>query len=118
MKLVQEAIRKVQIGTDKTAAELAITRFQREMNELQKSLVEEEKSTSPGFGIGCGGLLVFIGLSLASTEFGLWALIAGIFIGGVTIAADRNRRKRSIPVLSRIGELERLITEKQRISDS
>ena len=38
LKAVTEATRQVQIGTDKTAAELAIVRYEKELTELRRKL--------------------------------------------------------------------------------
>jgi hypothetical protein len=71
LKMVENAIKKVQTGTDKTAAELAIVRYER---ELQQLLRDEAKFSQQRTGeilagfAGClvfGGLGIFIGLSLS-----------------------------------------------------
>jgi hypothetical protein len=63
LKLVQEAIKKVQVGTDKTAAELAIARYENDLVELRKENVklEADSVTAGCMGFGCGGLLVLAG---------------------------------------------------------
>jgi ribosomal protein S27E len=61
LKAVTEAIQKVQIGTDKTAAELALPRLERELLELQASRSKYVDSTK-GCVMGCGGLLAFAAL--------------------------------------------------------
>src|SRR5438046_5759347 len=70
LKLVQEAVKKVQIGTDKTAAELAIVRCEREMKGLRgkESLLSARQTAGSFFGVGCGGLVILIGFSLFSQK--------------------------------------------------
>src|SRR5450432_973824 len=53
LKAVTEAIHKVQIGTDKTAAELAIVRLNKELEILKADYARMEASRSSGsYGIG------------------------------------------------------------------
>ncbi len=40
LKAVSEAIKKVQIGTEKTAAELAIVRYEKELQDVGKRVAE------------------------------------------------------------------------------
>jgi len=59
LKAVTEAIKKVQIGTDKTAAELALVRLEKESSELKtKYAAIEQRLSGRRFGIGCAVLLV------------------------------------------------------------
>lgn len=67
--LVEEAIRRVQIGTDKTAAELAIPRLEKELNDAKQALVD---ASSGNAGPGCA--VLFLGP--------LFAIGAGIAVGG------------------------------------
>jgi hypothetical protein len=56
LKAVAHAIRNVQIGTDKTAAELVIVRLQNELNELhrrRKQLEEVHNEAIGCFGFAC-----------------------------------------------------------------
>jgi hypothetical protein len=90
LKAVRDAIEKVQVGTDKTAAELAIARYQEELRELQRKRSQEEKKNGDiARGFGCGCLLAFLGISLAGTEFGLWVLGAGVVLIGAANAPIR-----------------------------
>jgi len=78
LKSVTDAIGKVQVGTDKTAAELALKRLTEELNslvvqraQLRESLNEavrknEWKRINPG--IGCVGMTLFVGF-VASIAF-------------------------------------------------
>jgi ribosomal protein S27E/predicted RND superfamily exporter protein len=50
LKIVAEAIKNVQIGTDKTAAELAIVRLQGELNELTQKQTDLNRQTKELFG--------------------------------------------------------------------
>lgn len=118
LKMMQEAIHKVQLGTDKTAAELAMGRYQGEVNDLQNSMVEEEKRSSLGCGFGCAVLLVLAGGALVDTGIGAWILAIGLIGAGLTLVEERSRRRRNVSVVLRIEELQRLIAEKQRIADS
>ena len=48
LKAVTEAIQKVQIAADKTAAELALVRLERELLELRRKTTEQSASTREG----------------------------------------------------------------------
>lgn len=121
LKMVEAAIQKVQVGTDKTAAELAISRYQSEASELRKNLALDEERNSPGCGYGCAALFVIFGAwlgSLGSSEFGLKILGVGILLGVFMVLYEKHRQKRNLPLLLRLEELNRLIAEKQRIAES
>src|ERR1035441_10760163 len=61
LKAVTEAIHKVQIGTDKTAAELAIVRLNKELEELKADYFRMQESHSASSGrAGCGIALVVL----------------------------------------------------------
>src|SRR6266581_1910663 len=66
LKLVQEAIKKVQIGTDKTAAELALVRLTNDLNPLKtkaQRLRNDPKSGQLFFCSGASALIAFIIIS-------------------------------------------------------
>jgi hypothetical protein len=55
LEAVTEAIKRVEIETEKTAAELAITRYESDLNKLRE---KAEKDPASGLGIPVGAILV------------------------------------------------------------
>jgi DNA-directed RNA polymerase subunit RPC12/RpoP len=120
LKAVTEAIQKVQVGTDKTAAELALVRLNEELKALQqtKILVQGDPKYSKFGCLGFVGMMapIFFIESLGSAMFvlmlpGLAVLIWTIT--GLTRTKDENRRKFAL----RVAELDRQIAENRRIVD-
>jgi DNA-directed RNA polymerase subunit RPC12/RpoP len=122
LRAVMEAVRKVRVGTDKTAAGLAIARYESELNELRLSEAKLSKNSSANTctGVGCGGTILVLGLFLGTqgTEAGWWlvlgcvALGVGLFYGRREGLAEQQRMR------VRIRQLEILVAEKKRIADS
>jgi hypothetical protein len=113
LKAVTEAIKRVEIGTEKTAAELAITRYQDDLRKLR-----EQEERGIGSGIGCGmGILLLGGLMVALGQEGLgWtAAVAGAIIVGVLWYGNQKALERT---QSQIRKLEGQIAEKKRIADA
>ena len=87
LKLVTDAISKVQVGTDKTAAELSIRRLKGEVAqlEIQYSQLQEDarKRRANNFWIAgamfIGGLL-FIFFPMSNSDFGGTAFVVLLFI--------------------------------------
>src|SRR5260370_39266773 len=92
LKLVQEAIKKVQVGTDKTAAELALVRLDDELKALN-SKASRLRNTKEEFMIGFGSILAFTGLMLFigavnAGEIGLVVLTIFLIGGRIFIIFD------------------------------
>jgi ribosomal protein S27E len=124
LKLVQEAIKKVQVGTDKTMAELALVR----LNDELKPLITEAFTIRNATGLskvclfGCGGFFALggLGVLLVTTDdtsggvllllVGLGLLVAGRFSSPV------NHRLKEVEDKS--GDVDRRIAEQRAIVDS
>jgi ribosomal protein S27E len=65
LRAVTEAIKRVEIGTEKTAAELVITRYETDLKRIR----EKEKRMEEGArsGLGFGGLVTVFGAFLIGT---------------------------------------------------
>jgi DNA-directed RNA polymerase subunit RPC12/RpoP len=126
LKAVTEAIHKVQIGTDKTAAELAIVRLNQELEKLKTdySRMEAQRSSSSGKA-GCGLVLVIllaismIALVPEKPGFGISALVLLI---GLTVliarqvAKNKNRWTQTLAeTKSKIDQTEREIDRNRKI---
>jgi ribosomal protein S27E len=124
IKAVTEAIKKVQIGTDKTAAELAIARYESELKEHREN---EAKLSNTDLGdsctgVGCGGLLFVVGLLLITSDTGSgagWLLVLGSVAVGVAVFEGRRRNQMKLQdVRVRIRQLETQVAEKMQVADS
>src|SRR5260370_9134138 len=84
LKLVQEAIKQLQIGTDKTAAELALVRLGDELKVLKGAFDKISKTDTPKLlGFVNGILLLIAGVILllsSSIQLGVWTIIIGGFV--------------------------------------
>lgn len=96
LKGVTEAIQRVQVGTDKTAAELALVRLADEKKELEVKLGRLRADNTKEFTLGCGGVLLCFGLLSAvialgrseglSAESGIGVPVAAmVVIGGLML---------------------------------
>lgn len=120
LKAVEAAIQKVQVGTDKTAAELAITRYEGELQELRAKEANVKTHTGGNSLVGfvCGALMLMVGLGALSASGG--ASIAFFACGFLFIGIGVFLRPSGLleQVQSRIHKLESQIAEKKAIADS
>jgi len=126
LKAVTEAIHKVQIGTDKTAAELAIVRLNNEREKLMADYarLEAERSSSSGRA-GCGlTFVILLAISMIAVipekpGFGISALV--LLIGLTVLIAKqvaKNKNRSSVfvaEVKSKIHQTEREIDRNRKI---
>jgi hypothetical protein len=110
-------------GTDKTAAELAITRYEKDLGELhaQAEVLDGQKTRSIGTLFGIGAVVGLAGLSVAVATQAIFP--GGISLGvGVVCVVIAYLRADPSPELEeirrKISELEKLIAAKKRIADS
>jgi hypothetical protein len=113
LKLVQEAIKKVQVGTDKTAAELALVRLNDELKPLitEAVSIRNARRLSKLCFFGSGGFFAFGGLGVllvATDETSGWVLL--LTVGIALLAAGRL----CLPVNPRLNEIEAKIEEMNR----
>lgn len=88
LKALTDAISKVQIGTDKTAAELAIKRLKEELNEVNEKGKNLEKINANYFYFnlqifGLAILLIWILVSISAIKYANFithSIVIGIFI--------------------------------------
>jgi primosomal protein N' len=112
LKAVTEAIKRVEIGTEKTAAELAITRYEIDLNKLRQ---KEEKGLGSGLGFAMFAILVGVAFAwwgengIGWTVVVIGAVMAGLLLFGNFTALERTQ--------SQIRRLEAQIAEKRRIAD-
>ena len=98
LKAITEAIRDVQVGTDKTAAELALVRLQNEISILRQEhgkAVANVRAMGPGYGSGFSDRL------------------CNVFLGKPAQAPLLHMRQ----IEARIAELERQIVKKRHIAE-
>lgn len=146
LKAVTEAIQKVQIGTDKTAAELAIVRLEKELLQLRRQRDEqwtidghramnavEEKKTAIASGkviCGVGMLLVLVGSVLlvqGDLGRGVGAALVGAVIAcyGYSVIRRVGASEISVDMESselkelqgQVNKLENQIVEKRKIAN-
>ena len=124
LKSVTEAIKKVQVGTDKTAAELALVRLNDELRKVSEEASrlrtesERAKGCSAVFGVpfACVGIVL---LGSASSQ----AVVVGIALIGfcillITLAWKSPHSPRLIELERYLADINRRINEQRRIVDS
>ena len=101
LKLLGDAIARVQYGTDRTAAELALRRLRDDLAAIEQERLQfnahAAKTVSEGQGAVVVVFVVGIGLCVVlmgsgQTGFGLAAFAAGIILPVVTIASNSSTR--------------------------
>ena len=113
LKAITDAIRKVQVGTDKTAAELAMARLKGDLDATTK--VYDDKSRKTHRGMGCFGLLTFCGLMLTlnnALQVGLPVLIVGVALFAIVYSEFEKNEK---TLGAQIKQLKQQIKENMKI---
>jgi DNA-directed RNA polymerase subunit RPC12/RpoP len=127
LKSLEEAVGRVQAGTDKTAAELALVRYKQELEEVLKERdrlrqsYEDPKFRYTGYGVMAIALGLMVGILAAVFQSGTAAVIAvAVAIGGGLLIYSAEEP--SSPGIERLtaeaSKLESLIREKKTIADS
>jgi ribosomal protein S27E len=115
LKAITEAIKKVQVGTDKTAAELAIVRLEKELDDLY----EAERRSSvfwrlwmavPASVLVLGGLVVLGD----GSAWGLLMLAGGLGVFAYVFVP----RQRTTELRNRIKGVEQKLSEQKKIANS
>jgi hypothetical protein len=104
LKAVTEAIERVRVGTDKTAAELAIARCEKELQAVKTAIAGMDAEGSANtVGAGCAVLMgVFGFFVVASTTSGdatgavLIILFLGLLVAGFSWAFRVHTRKQDV----------------------
>lgn len=134
LKLLTTAISNVQIGTDKTAAELAINRLKDELRELEASFGNEKLKERSGANatfqrfrsiwlITCLVCLVFAvtGYWMAIFFTFLWIVTTGIILYFYGLEQKSNRMKHSVArecLINKATEIEQRILEQKKFVDT
>jgi predicted RNA-binding Zn-ribbon protein involved in translation (DUF1610 family) len=127
LKCVTEAIRKVQAGTDKTAAELALARLAKEL-AANKAAVQAIERRDLGTSAGCAGLVAFVAVTvlamlvIPSSLSGLVLLVGGglgLFVS-VLVYNDAYRRREAglEPLRSIAKEIEGKMETARKVADA
>lgn len=124
LKIVEEAIKKVQVGTDKAAAELAIARYDKSLKELEQESLRLKSNvyTETLLGYGCGGFLLLIGVGAMvgdSGGVGCFWIILGVGCCLLCLYGLIKPKKEKIKeVDSKIEDVKSKIHLKNEIADS
>ncbi len=125
LRAVTDAIKKVQIGTDKTAAELALVRLDKERQQLRAEFDKAQTALATGPpGVACAilvaALLLLIGAGMASQGSGFLVfsiiLSAGAAIWGYRRNAEHKREwtQKVAESWSKVVQIEREIEENRK----
>jgi ribosomal protein S27AE len=115
LKALTAAISKVQIGTDKTAAELAIARHEKEMAQLLQSLDALKKRRD-----GDVATCLSMGLIASLFGYGFGGFTAAIFVAVICILVSYQAGKfrDPKPILAAIFFVNETATTEKQIADS
>ncbi len=119
LKLVTEAIERVQVGTDRTAAELAIIRHERELTELLQMRAALQRRIGP---LGFAGIALFSFLMMISLIGEFWTLSISLLLGLCAclkpLVVDSPKQVAQRDALNKAIEgVQQLLTEKRQIVD-
>jgi hypothetical protein len=126
---VEAVLRRVRVGTDKTAAELALMRYKQELKELEPALAAAEAQQAQK-GNSCAriGVLLLIGAAASFSalydDLARAVVIGGLFAAvGLILCYIANQQSRDVgPVVlsmrKRVQELKRSIAEKTAIVEA
>jgi hypothetical protein len=124
LRAVTEAIKKVEISTDKAAAEVALMRLEAEMRDLsdKAASVKKQKDDAVASGIGCAFLPVAIGLlllfAIGSNSLGWIALMFGALVALGSWAGGSSKNQELEGLESRMKSTRRKIGEKRGIVEN
>jgi len=118
LQAVTQAIRSLQNGTDRTAAELAIARYSGELRELQarQSKLSKGRPVDSCMGFCCGGLTLLLGLAFIH-EAGSLAVVGAVLMIWL-ISQGRKRASELRAIRLRMRTLNHQIAGKKLIADS
>jgi DNA-directed RNA polymerase subunit RPC12/RpoP len=122
LRRMEAVLHQVRDSTEKTAAELAIARYEKELAEVQALYKEldSRNSSTVGMGVGIGGILLLIGASIAYVTSGESPFAYGILLAGLygvwrgMAAANNSPASRLLPQMQ---QLRQRIEERRRIAD-
>ncbi|HEY3443630.1 MAG TPA: hypothetical protein VGK29_22925 [Paludibaculum sp.] len=123
LNAITSAIGKVQAGTDKTAAELALARYETEMRALTETASTLSGEPYAPQRIGCTVVLLMMGViavpsgSPFLTPFGAVMLIGGLALAWFTWSNWQTRKAELSQLQTRMRTLQTKIQEKRRIVD-
>jgi len=124
LKRITEEIRKVQAGTDKTAAELAIARHEKELSELKvRQSLLDRRMGGAGCGIGCTGVLFLMALAALANGAAAngcgWTLAVFSALAATALVSNlRNQRAQRNALRDAIVEKRRQVSEKRQVADA
>lgn len=128
LKAMTEAIRKVQVGTDKTAAELAIVRLSRDLEAANASIQgirdKSGRDTTPGCLSSIAGLIAMALLvGVIPADLKSLGMVLGLGLGvWAYIVLSKSKQKRTeielAPLIELARQLQRKIHEQRIIADS
>jgi hypothetical protein len=122
LKGVTEAIKKVQIGTDKTAAELAPVRLTEELKQLtfEATNLRTRHTSHKGLSIGLASVTIVIGFVFLITVYVTLGIL--MVVGGVAwliwVWKYNPQRGRLVALDQQIAEMSSRIENLRRIADS
>jgi hypothetical protein len=122
LQAVTDAIKKVEISTDRAAAEMALMRYAAEEKDLAGKIaaVQGQKDGESGKTLGCTALLLLLGgvvLSTSSGGFGWSVLLVGVLVATGLWLGVGSKDKELSSLESSMSSLRAKIAEKRRIAE-
>lgn len=115
IQAVTQAIRNLQVGTDKTAAELAIARYTGELKDLhaRESELSKGQPLDACMGFGCVGL-VFLA---AVGAFGWPGVASGAIVVIAVLGQERKKANELRAIRIRMRTLDNQVANKKEIAE-
>jgi hypothetical protein len=120
LKAVTEAIKQVQIGTDKTAAELALARLESEMKDLKITEAALREQSGGTLWMIFGAIFASLGIAAAFeiVVLGVILILLGCVLGFAGWGLMTSKEAKLPKLERRIAALSEKIDEKKQIVDA
>lgn len=121
LREIAAGIDRVRENTDRTAAELALRRYQAELDALvpQRTSLTNSLNSSTGQLFGCAPALLLAGLLFLGSAAGVAFVLIVVALAMAAVAfTKRSRSTEELAALApRVQDLEARIAEKKRVAD-
>lgn len=120
LQRIEARLSEVERNTGRTASELAIVRYEKDLERIESELAVAgaANSTKVGAGCGCGTVLLVLGLASASASQEAGAVFFGLGIIAIFCGYRALRDESKAPLRTERDDLRRKIAEHRKIADA
>lgn len=123
LRLVEAAIQRVQEGTDKTAAELAIVRYTADLQRCrgEQEAIRSRRSGQVTTALGCGGTLAVLGVTflvVAPDAGPIGPILLGLGAIWLIVVLPKAPHRRLVELDDEEHDLAARIAERKKVADA